>query len=416
MRSDRKDTEKISPHTGLISGRAPILALILLLFLPLMLAAEFQTHIVKKGDTLYSLGREYGVSVEEIKDLNGLADNLIKPGQELRIKETTPAPEAPAAERESRSAPPPETRPGEARIPARRDTIPPSGEKDPGEIELPDEYYHVVKPKENLYRIARNNGLPLPELLRINGFEDESHVIHPGDTLIIRDPATYLIEARIQEEIRPARPEDSARISAAQGDTIIEKVYVVQKNDNLYRIAKANNMTVEELKELNNLTSNKIYAGQKLYLAGDPSKPASSPRLTEAELMKREKIRDDLILPTEGEVTSEYGLRNGRPHKGIDIGNKAGTPVKAVLDGVVVFSGAQGGYGNVVVLEHPDFVMTVYAHNEKNLVKVDDVVKQGDVIAFMGSTGQSSGSHLHFEYRLKGKAINPRKVLPLEGS
>ncbi|MGC9361975.1 MAG: M23 family metallopeptidase, partial [Candidatus Syntrophosphaera sp.] len=93
----------------------------------------------------------------------------------------------------------------------------------------------------------------------------------------------------------------------------------------------------------------------------------------------------------------------------------AGTPVKAVLDGVVVFSGVQGGYGNVVVLEHPDFVMTVYAHNEKNLVKVDDEVKQGDEIATMGSTGQTTGSHLHFEYRLKGKAINPRKVLPLEG-
>ncbi|HCM16257.1 MAG TPA: transcriptional regulator, partial [Candidatus Cloacimonas sp.] len=68
----------------------------------------------------------------------------------------------------------------------------------------------------------------------------------------------------------------------------------------------------------------------------------------------------------------------------------------------------------VVVLEHPDFVMTVYAHNEKNLVAVGDTVQKGQQIAMVGSTGNATGSHLHFEYRIKGKAINPRKVLPLD--
>ncbi len=119
-------------------------------------------------------------------------------------------------------------------------------------------------------------------------------------------------------------------------------------------------------------------------------------------------------MPVEGKILSEYGLRNGRPHKGIDLGAKSGTPIFAVLDGTVVYSGVQGAYGNVVVLEHPDFVMTVYAHNEKNLVAVGDTVQKGQQIAMVGSTGNATGSHLHFEYRIKGKAINPRKVLPLD--
>jgi len=79
----------------------------------------------------------------------------------------------------------------------------------------------------------------------------------------------------------------------------------------------------------------------------------------------------------------------------------------------VVFAGVQGNYGNVIVIEHPDFVMTVYAHNDANLVKVNDSVKRGQIIAHLGSTGNATGPHLHFEYRIKGKAINPRKVLSL---
>jgi len=174
-------------------------------------------------------------------------------------------------------------------------------------------------------------------------------------------------------------------------------------------------MTVEELMQLNNLTSPDIKVGQKLYLSGKPRPEITTPPevLTEEEIMKREKIRTDLIMPVEGKVISEYGLRNGRPHKGIDLGAKAGTPIYAVLDGTVVYSGVQGSYGNVIVIEHPDFVMTVYAHNEKNLVNVNDVVKQSQQIGTVGSTGNAQGTHLHFEYRLKGKAINPRKVLPL---
>jgi murein DD-endopeptidase MepM/ murein hydrolase activator NlpD len=117
-------------------------------------------------------------------------------------------------------------------------------------------------------------------------------------------------------------------------------------------------------------------------------------------------------LPVVGKVTSEFGLRNGRPHKGIDIANKKGTPILAAMAGKVAYSGRQRGYGNVIILEHANSVMTVYAHNETNLVRVDELVKKGQPIATLGSSGVSSGPHLHFEYREQGRAINPRDILP----
>lgn len=369
---------------------------ILLLLLPLLLAAEFQTHTVKKGDTLYALSKRYGVSVEQIKRLNNLPDNRLSINQLLRIKELAPAP-APVT-------------PATPARPTSETTAPPT--------DLPDDFYYTVQARDNLYRISVNNQLTMSDLLRWNGFASEAHVIHPGDRLIVKDPSTADPDASPAEsDTSPESPEERpAETQAADADTVVvQQVYVVQKKDTLYRIALNHGMTVDELKRLNNLTSNQISIGQKLLIAGTPGAGTlSSPgkRLTEEELLKSDIIRSDLIMPVTGVVTSEFGLRNGVPHKGMDIAAKTGTPIYAVLDGVVVFSGVQGGYGNVVVLEHPDFVMTVYAHNEKNMVQVDDVVKQGDIIAYLGSTGQSTGPHCHFEYRIKGKAVNPRKVLP----
>jgi len=192
-----------------------------------------------------------------------------------------------------------------------------------------------------------------------------------------------------------------------------------RKKDTLYKIARENGMTVEELKALNNLKSDKLSVGQKIWLVG---KPRTLEEEEEEELklpsssgtLKSEQINTNCIVPAEGYVSSEFGLRRGRPHKGIDIANKTGTPIYAAMDGVVLFAGRQNGYGNVIILEHPDFIMTVYAHNEINLVREGDNVVQGQQIATMGATGNATGSHLHFEYRVKGNAINPRKVLPFK--
>ncbi|MFW6264100.1 MAG: peptidoglycan DD-metalloendopeptidase family protein [Cyanobacteriota bacterium] len=120
------------------------------------------------------------------------------------------------------------------------------------------------------------------------------------------------------------------------------------------------------------------------------------------------------IWPAKGVLTSGYGWRWGRMHKGIDIAAPVGTPIFSAAPGVVVSSGwNSGGYGNLVKIQHPDGSLTLYAHNHRNLVQKGQQVEQGQQIAEMGSTGYSTGPHLHFEVHPSGKgAVNPMAFLP----
>lgn len=109
------------------------------------------------------------------------------------------------------------------------------------------------------------------------------------------------------------------------------------------------------------------------------------------------------MLPVSGRITSIYGLRHDpidgriRLHNGVDIAVPSGTPVRPAASGTVVFSGTRNGYGNMVIVEHGDGVITLYAHNSLNLVSEGTPVDAGTVIALSGSTGRSTGPHLHFE-------------------
>ena len=117
--------------------------------------------------------------------------------------------------------------------------------------------------------------------------------------------------------------------------------------------------------------------------------------------------------PTKGTVTSHFGRRWGRMHQGIDIAAPVGTPVQAAADGTISSAGwHSGGYGNLIEVKHSDGTLTRYGHNSRLLVSVGQVVKQGQQIAEMGSTGHSTGSHLHFEIRpIGGSAVNPIALL-----
>lgn len=123
------------------------------------------------------------------------------------------------------------------------------------------------------------------------------------------------------------------------------------------------------------------------------------------------------IWPAKGIISSPYGVRvhpifnHKFFHPAIDIANKKGTPVVATADGVVAFSGWQAGYGNVIAIEHGHKYRTVYAHLAKSLVKKGDFVAKGQEIAKMGSTGRSTGPHVHYELQLNRKPINPMKYL-----
>jgi murein DD-endopeptidase MepM/ murein hydrolase activator NlpD len=112
-------------------------------------------------------------------------------------------------------------------------------------------------------------------------------------------------------------------------------------------------------------------------------------------------------------VSSEYGERWGKMHKGMDMAADAGEPVYAIAAGEVIYAGdGLRGYGNVVILRHDRKTSSVYAHNSELKVKQGDQVTQGSLIALLGSTGHSTGPHVHFEIRDGDTAVNPRTVLP----
>jgi len=119
------------------------------------------------------------------------------------------------------------------------------------------------------------------------------------------------------------------------------------------------------------------------------------------------------VSPVTGQVTSDFGWRTdpitGSPrfHGGLDIAAPMGSPVYAPQAGVVIFSGPYGGYGNVVVLNHGLSLYTVYGHNSRLLVQQGDTVYRGQVISLVGSTGRSTGPHLHFEVHYKRQYLNP---------
>lgn len=115
--------------------------------------------------------------------------------------------------------------------------------------------------------------------------------------------------------------------------------------------------------------------------------------------------------PSRGAITSNFGERWGKTHKGIDIAGNIGDPINCPLDGVVTYSGWMDGYGNVIIVNHGDGLETRYGHCSKLNAKKNDKINKSDIIAFIGNTGNSTGPHLHFEVRKNGEAINPIKYI-----
>ena len=210
----------------------------------------------------------------------------------------------------------------------------------------------------------------------------------------------------------------------------------VRKGETLDWIANRYGVAIQDMAELNNIrNSDIIRTGQKLYLpqkenhrykrlpfeeelrkslAGSSRQTSSRNNRLAADIGSQ-KVHTDytrFIWPVDGKVISPFGIRKGRRHDGIDIKSPRGTPIRAASSGRVVFSGRMRGYGNLVLVRHPDQFFTAYAHNRVNQVKKGARVKKGDVLGLVGTTGRSTGPHLHFEIRQGEKARNPLFFLP----
>jgi LysM repeat protein len=207
---------------------------------------------------------------------------------------------------------------------------------------------------------------------------------------------------------------------------------VVRLGDTLLQIAQRYGITMQELLRFNpGLDTARLVAGTEIQLVQSAPvrqravlglRPSTSgglswpeqPNLGQPQQPFHDQGAHTWIWPTSGVFTSGYGWRWGRMHRGIDVANNVGTPIKAARNGRVVFSGwNSGGFGYLVTLQHPDGSRSLYAHNSRLMVSVGQEVRQGTVIALMGSTGNSTGPHLHFEiHPAGGSAVNPLTFLP----
>ncbi len=336
---------------------------------PIYITQSDSYHIVSRGETLYGIGRKYSISVDMLKLYNNLDSDDIIVGQKIYLNPSTQIKREYVTQRD-----------------------------------IPSEGYHLVKRGETVYRISRMYDIEIMDILAFNNLQ--SFDIQTGQKI-------WLIPGKVEPMMSAEIDKDMT--TEETPDEIEYKYHIVSRGENLYRISLKYGMSISQLKDINSLTEEEIHVGQRLKVIADRKVGG-----TKVVTPTRRPITDNaslqpgtIYLPVNGRVVSEFGIRNNMPHNGIDIAAPMGTPIHAALDGQVVFVGVQRGYGNVVVLEHKDFIMTVYAHNERNLVRLGDEVKKGQPIATVGQSGNASGPHLHFEYRLKGKAINPRKVLPV---
>ena len=199
-------------------------------------------------------------------------------------------------------------------------------------------------------------------------------------------------------------------------------VHPVKPGETVYRIARYYDVSVRDVVRANRIRDvTEISIGSRLRIPGARRKPPShalpGPSVhvvsSATPVSARRLGHVDLDWPVRGSVSSGFGRRRGRPHEGIDIPARRGTPIRAAEAGRVVHSGSGlGDYGTVVILKHAGPYLTVYAHNRRNRVRKGEFVEKGEVIAEVGSTGNASGPHVHFEVRDGHKPLNPLAYLP----
>ena len=237
--------------------------------------------------------------------------------------------------------------------------------------------------------------------------------------------ASLVSRNQVNEEVVLAKLEESAKnvyrvYEVADLNNEESKVYVnsMEEAESLVASLKETYSEVEP-----NLVINTIYL-ENVDEVNEENIQVAKEKMTanlQSELDEKEEKESRTVngiylavVPVTGRITSRFGanesIRN-HTHKGIDIGAAGGTPILATADGVVTRAGWSSGYGNLVVIDHGNGVTTYYGHCSRLYTSVGAEVKAGDKIAAVGSTGNSTGNHLHFEIRLNGKQVNPQKYV-----
>ena len=190
--------------------------------------------------------------------------------------------------------------------------------------------------------------------------------------------------------------------------------HVVERHQTLYRICKTYGVDLKEVASLNGITDpGKIETGQRIFIAGAKKVLKVEIYIDDvaAEQGEKSKItykKLDFIWPVEGRITDVFKEAESKKHQGIDISSPIGTPIRASNAGKVIYSNnGIKGYGNLIILRHSEEYVSVYAHNQVNLVEEGTWAEKGQVIGKVGQTGRATGPHLHFEIRKNNKPLDP---------
>jgi murein DD-endopeptidase MepM/ murein hydrolase activator NlpD len=349
---------------------APLLAA---LTLAAAAAGQERVHVVRPGDTLYDLARQYDTTVAELRARNGLRGDHLRVGSELRLP-------GPPGWREVRVAADLDWTALAARegVPEARLRAANPGVARPGgaTVRVPPDAGALVAPRkgEDLLAFAARLGVSPGAVAERNGLAPP-YPLDPGRPLLVPEGA--------------APPGGRVPGAAATSDA----------------------------------SSAPTPVGGATTAGAPPHAELRRAALAQLpELLARAEIRppdDGFAWPLDGprRITSAFGWRaisvgGNRYHQGLDLGAPTGTPVRAARAGTVVRSGWIGAYGYAVYVRHEGGFETRYAHLSQRLVAVGEVVRRGEAVGRVGSTGASTGPHLHFEVRRDGRALDPLAVLP----
>jgi murein DD-endopeptidase MepM/ murein hydrolase activator NlpD len=236
--------------------------------------------------------------------------------------------------------------------------------------------------------------------------------------------ASFLASSHVAMAAGPSKP-TIPKASASKSQGIAQRLrqpppsgiaHIVRPGQTLWSIAREHGVPIEALIRANNLTpTSKLRTGQRLRIPLTEVQEGSQepPSLADIVLERPPATPAvSFVRPVPGPIVSSYGPRGAVWHGGIDLRADRHDPIHAAAAGMVISSGPERAYGRVVKIWHVNDLMTVYAHNLENLVRVGDWVEQGQVIATVGSSGRATAPHLHFEIRLSGRKYNPIFWLP----
>ncbi|MGP1387132.1 MAG: peptidoglycan DD-metalloendopeptidase family protein [Thainema sp.] len=387
-----------------------------------------RSYQIQPGDTLNRIARQYGVTREQLISANNISNpNVIWAGATLVIPSNADNSEESSINLKETETP--------VTVAANRDVV--------NLLERRSQSDAAIESSTDQSRSLLDSRADSSMSQEIAAIRQQSSESSANSYSSESDRNISPYAARLLEEIREMRsqkaeqaassvaqedvqPEDGvqqvAAIAPAQSADALEQEPI---NPEFERQNQSENRDSEQeavAEERNNADSQLVAAapvGSESYapLAQPVSGQMVSPELPglpNSEEYLPEAISNGYIWPAQGVLTSGYGWRWGRMHKGIDVAAPVGTPIYASASGVVERSGwNSGGYGNLVDIRHPDGSMTRYAHNSRLLVSVGQRVRQGEQIAEMGSTGYSTGPHVHFEIHPPNQgATNPMAFLP----